>query len=51
MGVMSMKYGVSVYFCPKLVIIDKTVDLHLCILSKNLEHFKSIKIHIRDRYV
>jgi hypothetical protein len=51
MWVMTMKYGVSVYFCPKLEIIGKTVDLDLWILSKNLENFKFIKINIWDRYV
>jgi hypothetical protein len=49
MGVTTKKYGVSVSFCLKLAIFDKTVE-HLCISSKNVIFLKPVKIHIRDHY-
>jgi hypothetical protein len=34
MGVMTKKYGVSIYFCRKLAIFGKTVGEHRWILSE-----------------
>ncbi len=43
MGVTTRKYGVSVYFCPKLAIFGKTVGQNLCISSENVKIFKTHK--------
>jgi hypothetical protein len=43
MGVTTRKYGVSVYFCPKLAIFIKTVGQHLCISSENVKLLKTRK--------
>jgi hypothetical protein len=50
MGVMTKKYGVSIYFYRKLAIFGKTVGEHRWILS---EFFfpKLVKTHIWDNYV
>jgi hypothetical protein len=50
MGVTTMKYGVSVNFCPKLTIFGKIVG-HIWILSKNTIFSKLVKTHISDCYV
>ena len=44
MGVMTKKYGVSVSFCPKLVIFGKAVGQHLSISGENVNFFKTHKI-------
>jgi hypothetical protein len=52
MRVTTMKSGVSISFCRKLAIYEKTVRWHLCILSENLKFSKSRKkTHIGDHYV
>jgi hypothetical protein len=43
MGVTVNKYGVSVNFCPELVIFGKTVGYHLWISRKNVKLFKTRK--------
>jgi hypothetical protein len=43
MPLTTKKYGVSVYFYPKLAIFGKTVGQHLWILSEILSFFKTCK--------
>jgi hypothetical protein len=51
MDVSIEKYGLSISFCPELVIFCQIVGYHLWILSKKLLFLKPVKTHIRDRYI